>query len=341
MSLNPLPPAPAPARTVSVTLFVVGLLIAGGVAVAATAVYYDLRPTTTPGSLSVTDDLGRPVTVPYDPARVVVLGPSIMDTMFRLGLRSHVVGVDCYTPAFGGLTADYSPGQVVNWSLSSSMCVQVEPLVTEQLLNLTPDLVLAATIVSVAAVETISQTYHIPVVMIQPPTLSGIEVDVSLIGEIFGVASAARSLNNQLTVVLGNASTVQQNFTDDYPPVAFPTVLVTYSVDSSGYWTYGPGTFGESLIELASGTSISAGSTFQYPELSGEQVLVSNPQLLVYGSGFGLTESSYTSAPFWSELGAVTNGTVYGVNSDYLTEPDPTMILVGLPILLGIFHPGY
>jgi ABC-type Fe3+-hydroxamate transport system substrate-binding protein len=339
MSLNT--PAPAPARTVSVTLFVVGLLIAGGIAVAATAVYFDLRPTATPGSLTVTDDLGRQVTVPYDPARVVVLGPSIMDTMFRLGLRSHVVGVDCYTPAFGGLTADYSAGQVLNWSLSSSMCVQVEPLVTEQLLNLTPDLVLAATIVSVAAVETISQTYHIPVVMIQPPTLSGIEVDVSLIGEIFGVASAAQSLNDQLTVVLGNASTVQQNFTDAYPPVAFPTVLVTYSVDSSGYWSYGPGTFGESLIELASGTSISAGSTFQYPEISGEQVLVSNPQLIVYGTGFGLTEASYTSAPFWSELGAVVNGTIYGVNSNYLTEPDPTMILTGLPLLLAIFHPGY
>lgn len=341
MSLNGSSSAPKPARSVPVALFVVALLVVAGLAVAVTSVFAELGPTTTPGSLVVTDDLGRRVTVPFDPARVVVLGPSIMDSIFRLGLRSHVVGVDCYAPAFGGLTEDYSPGQIANWSLTPSMCVQVEPLVTEQLLNLTPDLVLAATIVSVADVETISQTYHIPVVMVQPPTLSGIEVDVSLLGEVFGVGSAAQALNAQLAHVLGNASSIQLNLTNTYPPVPFPTVLVTYDVDSDGYWTYGPGTFGESLIELASGTSIAANSTFQYPELSGEQVLVSNPALIIYGTGFGFTEASYTSAPFWSSLSAVENGTVYGVNSNYLTEPDPTMVLVGLPILLGLFHPGY
>lgn len=330
----------------STVVFVVGLLLAAGVAVATTSVYYELRPASTASTgtngtartVTLTDDLGRRVTVPFDPGRVVVLGPSIMDSMFRLGLRDRVVGVDCYSPAFGGLTADYSAGQIANWSLTSSMCVQVEPLVTEQLLNLTPTLVLAATIVSVADVETISTTYGIPVVMLQPPTLSGIEVDVSLLGEIFGVGTAARSLNAELSESLANASAVQTSLSDNGTP--FPTVLVTYDVDSDGYWTYGPGTFGESLIELASGTSISANATLEYPELSGEQVLASDPQVLIYGTGFGLEESYYATAPFWSSLSAVTGGHAYGLNSNYLTEPDPTMVLVGLPLLLGLLHPG-
>lgn len=342
MSLTPRVVPPPPVRhAVSAALFVVALLVVAGLAVAATSVYYDLRPATTPGNLTVTDDLGRTVTVPYDPARVVVLGPSIMDSMVRLGLRSHVVGVDCYTPAFGGITADYSAGQIKNWSLSASMCVQVEPLVTEELLNLTPDLVLAATIVSVANVETISQTYQIPVVMVQPPTLSGIEVDLSLLGKIFGVEGAAESLNAQLASSLANASQYQANLTNQYPPVPFPTVLVTYDTSSGGYWTYGPGTFGESLIELASCTSISANSTFQYPELSGEQVLADNPTYIVYGTGFGLTGGNYSAAPFWSSLSATGDGHTYGVNSIYLTEPDATMILVGLPLLLNLLHPGW
>lgn len=334
MSLNP-SGAAAPRRTVSAAIFAVGLLIVGGLAVAGTSVYYDLRPASAPGSLLVTDDLDRQVRVPYDPSRVVVLGPSIMDSMVRLGLRSHVVGVDCYSAAFGGLSADYSAGQIANWSLSSSMCVQVEPLVTEQLLNLTPQLVLAATIVSVADVETISETYGIPVVMLQPPTLSGIEIDVSLLGEIFGAGSAATALNGALAGALANASEYQQGLSGPYP-----TVLVTYSTDADGYWTFGPGTFGESLIELAAGTSIAANATFSYPELSGEQVLASDPQLIVYGVGFGITEASYTSAPFWSSLGAVQGGHLYGLDSNYLTEPDPTMILDGLSALLAILHPG-
>jgi len=339
MSLNP--PAPAPSRaprTVSATIFVVGLLLAAGVAVAGTAVYYELRPSSTVGSLTITDDLGRQVSVPLDPARVVVLGPSIMDSMYLLGLRSHVVGVDCSTPAFGGLSGDYSPDQIALWNLTPAMCVQAAPLVTEQLLNLTPALVFAATIVSVADVETMSVTYHIPVVMLQPPTLSGIEIDESLIGEIFGVSARAQALDNQLSSSLANATEIQASLTDNGTP--FPTVLVTYSTDSDGYWTYGPGTFGESLIELASGASISANSTFPYPELSGEQVLASNPQFLIYGTGFGLNESSYATAPYWSDLSSVQDHETFGIDSNYLTEPDPTMILIGLPALIGVLHPG-
>jgi ABC-type Fe3+-hydroxamate transport system substrate-binding protein len=345
MSLNPAPTpsvAPsAPRRAIPTAWFVVGLLIVAGIAVTGTAAYFELHPSasSTPHELTFTDDLGRTVSVPVDPARIVVLGPSIMDIVYRLGLRAHVVGVDCYTPADGGLSADYSSDQIALWNLSSSMCVQTEPsFAIEALLNLSPTLVLATTIVSIAAVEQISVTYGIPVLMLQPPTLSGIEIDVSMVGWIFGVNATANALNGQLQRELGNASAIDTNLTNS--GAAFPTVLVTFDTDPNGYWTYGPGTFGESLIEVASATSISANSTFPYPELSGEQVLASNPQFLIYGTGFGLTEASYSTAPFWSSLTAVHNGTAIGMDSNYLTEPDPTMILVGLPQLIAIFHPG-
>ena len=344
MTLNAGPPPSAappvkPTRTVPVALFVVALIVVAGAAVAVTALLYTPKAAGAPGDLTVTDDLGRTVEVPRDPARVVVLGPSIVDSMYRLGLRSHIVGVDCYAAAFGGLTADYSPDQVALWNLSQSMCVQIDPTFDfEALVNDTPTLVIATTIVSVLAVETISTTYNIPVVMLQPATLSGIEVDVSLLGTIFGLASNASAINQQLQVELGAATTLATNLTDS--GALFPTVLVTYSTDSNGYWTYGPGTFGESLIELADATNIAANATLPYPELPGEVVLVDNPQFVVYGVGYGLNLASYQSAPFWSELNATQNGHLYGMDSNYLTEPDPTMILEGLPELIALFHPG-
>ncbi|MFZ0891455.1 MAG: ABC transporter substrate-binding protein, partial [Thermoplasmata archaeon] len=231
MELNPPPTTPPRARTVSAAVFVVALLVVAGAAVTATALYYELTPSTTPGNLVVTDDLGRTVTVPTNPTRVVVLSPSIMDSMYRLGLRSHVVGIDCYAPSLGGLSDDYSPDQVALWNLSSSMCVQIAPTFdAEQLLNDSPQLVLASTIVSVADVETISVNFHIPVVMLQPPTLSGILVDVTLLGEIFNIPAKASALNVQLQMVLGEANGLQQNLTNNGS--AFPTVLVTYSVDT-------------------------------------------------------------------------------------------------------------
>ena len=332
MSLNP--PSPPPSST-SLTAVVVLLLVVAGAAVAATAAYYAAQPSSTPGSIHLTDDLGRSVTVPYDPQRVAVLGPSIMDTMFRLGLRGHVVGVDCYAAADGGLSADYSSDQIALWNLTSSMCIQSGPVFAPSTLAaLDPQLVLATTIVSIAAVTEISDNLHIPVVMVQPPTLSGILVDDTLLGEIFGTGPAAATLNAQLSAELYNAT----NFTSQAP--VLPTVLVTYSVDASGYWTFGPGTFGTSLIEVAGGASISASATNAYPELSASQVLLDDPQWIIYGVGYGLNESYYASGPEWSSLGAVQAGNVTGLDSNWLTEPDPTMILEGLPALQAALYPA-
>ncbi len=339
MSLNApssgAPTSPAPRRQVSATLLVVAVIVTAAVAIGATGAYFELRPSSTPGTVHVTDDTGRSVTVPYDPSRVVVLGPNIMDSMYRLGLRSHVVGVDCYAPSLGGLSADYSSDQIALWDLSSSMCVQVGPTFSfEDLVNATPQLVLAATIVSSQYVDEITATYGIPVVVLQASSLGGIQVDVNILAQIFGVTSTAAALNAQLASELYNASQVVNN------ALSFPLVLVTYDADSNGYWTFGPGTFGESLIEAAGGTSISANSTFAYPELSPEQVLSSNPQWIVYGTGFGLNLSYYAAAPLWSSLPAVQNGNITGLDSNWLTEADPTMILQGLPALIAIFQPG-
>ena len=115
MSLNPDPTAPPRRRTVSLTVLVVAVVLVAGGAVGSTAVYYALHPTgsTNGGGNSTTtvvDDLGRTVTVPLHPTRVVVLGPSIVDSLVLLGLRSSIVGVDCSSAAFGGILGDYTPG---------------------------------------------------------------------------------------------------------------------------------------------------------------------------------------------------------------------------------------
>ncbi len=344
MSLTPKAAAPkVPVRTFSAAWVAVIALVCAGGAAGATAAYFTYAPGAAPAAcapgstpcfVNITDDLGRAVTVPFDPARVAVLSPNIMDAMFRLGLRSHVVGVDCYAPAFGGISSDYSSDQIALWNLSSAMCIQVGPTFSlEELANATPSLVLASTIIPAQAVSEIIATLHIPVVILQPSTLSGILTDVGLLGEIFGVVPAATALTVQLADELANASSALAQ----YPSI--PTVLVTYSVDSNGYWTFGAGTFGTSLIVLAGGQSISANNSNPYPELPPETVLSANPYWVIYGTGFGYNESFYESAPGWSSLSAVQNARAVGLDSNYLTEPDPTMILTGLPDLIAILHP--
>jgi cobalamin transport system substrate-binding protein len=320
-------------------LFAVGLLLAAGAAIAGTAAYFELRPTPAAGDVHLTDDAGRSVAVPSNPARVVSLAPSITDSLVRLGLRSHIVGVDCYAAALGGIGGDYTDAQIAAWNLSSSLCIQTGPsLSIEEVINATPDLVLVSTIVSQSDVEEMSQTYRLPVVVLQPATIGGIVVDLELLGQIFPGSARLSGLVASLQGELARAAELQANLSANATP--FPTVLLTYWADSSGYYTYGPGSFGASLISVVSAASISAGAVVPYPQLSGGQVLNADPWAVLYATGFGVNESTYAQGPDWGQLSAVTNGRAWGVDSTLLTEPGPTMILSGLPTLLALLHPA-
>jgi iron complex transport system substrate-binding protein len=342
---SPVPSRGATRRTVSVTLLVVAVVIATGVAIAGTAVAFELRPflfPSPPSGLTVTDDLGRSITVPKDPSRTVVLGPNVMDTMFRLGLRSHVVGVDCANASYGGILGDYTSNQTAEWGLSSSLCVTAYPsLSIEDLLNRSPQLVIASNVVGISSLEGVTTTYGIPVLIVDPSTLGGVVYDVQLLAKVFGVGQVASQLVAELQQSLAGAQEFLMNLTQNGSPLR--TVLMTYyatpaGAPSAGYFTFGSGSFGQSLIELSGGVNIAANSTEASPELSGSQVLAADPQFILYGIGFGVGLPQYQQGPDWSLLPAVQHGNVSGVGVTLMTEVDPSMVL-SLHLFRHLFYP--
>lgn len=349
MSLNP-PDSPTPpsGRTVSVTWLIVIVLVVAGIAIAATTAVYALRPASTsssPSSVNVTDDLGRHVTVPYDPARVAVLSPSIMDIVYRLGLRDRVVGVGCDAGIPGGLLNEYSPNQSALWNISAGLCISDYPsLDVDELLNLSPEAVFAPTYTSAAAVEEISVTFGIPVVMLNPTTLQGIVSDVQLVTSIFPVVQGnGTALEAALDDQLVSAANFDSNLSTNGN--ALPTVLLTYYFDSGGYYTYGPDSFGQSLIDALGAVNVAGTTPLLYFELNGSVVLNDSPEIILYGTSWNdpwLVEnetpaqwaSPSSGAPYWSQL----NGTKVALDVTLVSEPDPTLIFE-LPVLLHIVHP--
>lgn len=324
------------------TLILVVVLVVAGASIAGTAAYFELTqsraPSGGPGTTAVIDDYGRQVTAPTDPARVVVLGPNIVDSMVRLGLRADIVGVDCSAASYGGLLGDYTTNQTINWSLSPGLCIQAFPsLNTEELLNDSPQLILATSFVSESAVNEFSVTYHVPVVWLVPTTLDGIVADLHLLAQIFPAASGSAALEAALKITLADANQALANLTSNASAV-IPSVLLTYYVDPvAGYYTYGPATFGDSLLVLAGGRSIAANSSVPYPVLPGSEVLADNPSVVIYGVGpLGSPYSAYAQGPNWGQLTA----TKVPMDVTLFTEADPTMILLGLAELTHALHPG-
>lgn len=350
MSLNPGPSTPEQPmrRVVPVTLLIIAIVISAGVAVAATAVYFELAPAksaVTGPSTTVVDDLGRTVVVPLNPTRIVVLAPSVMDIVYRLGLRDRVVGVGCDAGIPGGLLNEYSPNQSALWGITAALCISDYPTLSiDELLNASPQVVLASTITSAADVEEISVTYHIPVVLLAPTTVQGIVSDVQLVGSIFpSVSTTTNALVAELNLVLLNASNFDTNLS--YNGVPLPTVLLTYYYDSGGYYTYGPNSFGQSLIDTLGAVNVVGTSPLVYLELNGSATLNDSPQVILYGTSWNdpwLVEnetpaqwaSPTTGAPYWTQL----NGSKVALDITLVSEADPTMILA-VPLLLHCVHP--
>jgi iron complex transport system substrate-binding protein len=350
MSLNAPSEAAEPPRrrVIPVTLLVVAILISAGIAVAATAIYFELAPSKSPmtgPTVTVVDDLGRTVVVPANPTRVVLLAPSVMDIVYRLGLRADVVGVGCDADLPGGLLNEYSPNQSSLWGIDAGFCISDYPsLSIDELLNVSPQLVLATTITSAADVEQISVTYHIPVVILSPTTVQGIVSDVELVGTIFPADHLRTdALVSTLNLELTNASNFDTNLS--YNAVPLPTVLLTYYYDSGGYYTYGPDSFGQSLIDTLGAVNVAGTAPLVYLELNGSAALNDSPQVILYGTSWNdpwIVEnetptqwaSPTSGAPYWAQL----TGSKVALDVTLLSEPDPTMILA-LPLLLHCVHP--
>jgi iron complex transport system substrate-binding protein len=346
MLLNPPPPK---RPSVPLTLLIVAVLIAAGGAVGATAVYFELRPGpahSAPGvgsdRITVVDDLGRTVSAPVNATRLVVLAPSVMDIVYRLGLRDRVVGIGCTLGIAGGIANEYSPNQTSAWNLTSDMCVTDFPsLDTSGVALLEPQLVLTTTITSATDVETLSTTYGLPVVVFSPSTLEGIVGDVRLMATLFPVTmEPALSLEASLGTTLANATAFDTGLSTNGTPI--PSVLLTYGFYTGTYYVFGPGSFGQSLVELAGGNSITSGLPLVYGGVNASSVLLDQPGVILYGTSWndpylvaGQTPPVWASgAPYWSQL----NGTKVAIDVTLVTEADPTMIL-GLPWILYYLHP--
>lgn len=324
----------------------VAVLVAAGVGVAGTAVYYDLHSPSSgpagPGNVTVVDDLGRVVTAPVNTSRIVVLAPSVMDIVYRLGLRDRVVGVGCTPSIEGGIDNEYSPNQTALWNLSAGLCVTDYPeLDTERVAQLDPGLVLASTITSATDVQTLVTTYRLPVVILAPSSLAGVVGDVALVARLFpGTGTAATALEAVLQESLYNATSFDSNLSTNNDTI--PAVFVTYGFYAGTYYTFGPGTFGQSLVELAGGSSISSGVPLEYYGINATAVVAADPAVVLFGTSWndpylvaGQTPVVWnTTAPSWPEL----TGAKIPVDVTVLTEADPTMVLA-LPWFLYYLHP--
>jgi iron complex transport system substrate-binding protein len=233
----------------------------------------------------LTDELGRHVSVPDDPQRIICLAPSLTETVYALGLGPAVVGITDYT--------EYPPEARTKPSVGGLTDPSIEKIVA-----LHPDLVLAMR--EINRRETVDElaNFAIPVFMIDPQGLEGVLQSIQRIGEAVDRNSSAEALVKRLREQrAGVAARVEG--------LARSKVLVLIWYDP--VVTAGRKSFITDIISAAGGHSVTADIPQAWPQISLEEVLRRSPDflLLVRGAHGGITAQELKAHAGWDRLKAV------------------------------------
>ena len=298
-------------KTLFVTLLAALLLAACAPAV----------PAKEAAGITLTDGLGRTVTLAAPAQRVVSLAPSNTEILFALGAGSQVVGRD----EVSDYPAEAAPLPTVGgWSGFSA----------EAIVALEPDLVLASEINTpelVASLEKLGLTvYYLP----NPKTLEDLYANLATVAALTG--RDATALTDSLKA---RVAAVDEKIAPlSYRPTVFYEVDAT---DPSKPWTIGPGTFIDLLIGRAGGQNVVAlaGITDAYPQISLEQLVVAPPDFILLGDSlYGQSAETVKARPGWDSLKAVIDGNIFPFDDNLVSRPGPRLV-DGLEALARLLHP--
>jgi iron complex transport system substrate-binding protein len=282
--------------------------------------YIPTSPTsTTTSAITLTDQLGRTVTIDKVPQRIVSLAPNNTEILFALGLGDKVVAVTDYD--------DYPPEVKNITSIGGFSTPDIEKII-----SLAPDLILADSIQKVEVIPQL-EAKGLTVFGTDPKNLSEVLQAITIVGDITGAQEAATSLVSQMQSHIDTIANKTKGLTIEQKP------RVYYVVWHDPLMVAGSATLEDELISLAGGINI-AGNRGSYYDISLEAVLAADPDVIIVSSDMATEDTLkfIMSESRLAETSARQNNRVYGVDTDLSGRAGPRIVM-GLQRFAECIHP--
>jgi iron complex transport system substrate-binding protein len=260
-------------------------------------------------TLTLTDGLGREITLNGLPQRIISLAPSNTEILFAIGAGEQIVGRDALS--------DFPEESKSSTDIGSTF----DALNTELIVSLNPDLILAAEINTPEQVKQLEDLDLTVYYLKNPTTLEEMYGNLELVAQMTGHQEEATSLIESLKA---RVAAVDEKIA---PISSRPNVFYEMdATDPSKPFTAGKGTFIDQLIDRAGGHNI-ASDLEGYPQLSLEQVVAADPAFIILGDArYGVSPESIAERPGWENLSAVKNGQIFPFNDDLVSRPGPRLV---------------
>jgi iron complex transport system substrate-binding protein len=276
----------------------------------------------TPQAITLTDGLNRTVTLEHPAQKIVSGAPSNTEILFAIGAGGQTIGRDEFSdfpaqaktlPNVGG------PDGKLN---------------LEAISKLQPDLVLLASINTPEQVKALENLGIKVFYLANPNDFNGLYDNLKTVGVLTGHEKEATSLSGSLQQRIGAIEKKVAAVS------AKPNVF--YELDGSDPskpWTTGPQTYMDQLLALAGGQNAAHGLSSQWAQISQEELLVQNPDIILLGDGaYGTTIDQVAKRTGWDVMKAVKDGKIFTLDDNLISRPGPRMV-DGLETIVKIIHP--
>lgn len=273
------------------------------------------------GPGTITDDAGREIHLNSTPTRIVSHVPSITETIFALGLGDKLVADSDY--------CDYPEAAKTKPKIGGYFTPNIEEIVAMK-----PDLVL--TDGHVPELITKLDSLGIPIAVIDPKDINGVLKDIELLGNITGSQKKAAE------IISNFEERVDAVMYKVVPLCSLPSVFYVFdATDTTKPWTAGPGSFVDSLINMAGGHNVAASASDPWIQFNMEELVNSNPDIILVDSSHGtaaISPDQIKELPGWQGLKAVKENHIYTIDGDLVNRSGPRLV-EGLEEMAKILHP--
>ena len=254
----------------------------------------------------VHDDLGRALTLPAHPRRVLALAPSMTEMLYAVADTATIVA---------RVPQDNYPAAVLRKPVVNNY-----PLDLEKIVLLHPDVVF--TVEGITSVDDAKrlQELGISVYYQRYRRVADVFRGIEDVGRLLGRAAQARHLTDSLRQKLKALT-----YSAARPPASPPTVLAITWQDP--IYCYGQNTLFTDEIRLAGGRN-AVTETFPqpYPALTREYILKLNPDVLLGGSFGKLDSTFFKNYPELRPLKAYQNRRVFAITGNLMERPGPRVL---------------
>ena len=265
-------------------------------------------PAAQSAAVTVTDMMGRTVTLDAPAQRIVAITAADCEILYALGCGDKLVGRGAY--------CDW-PAEVLDVpAVESGSLTNIE-----QIIALSPDVILMADMEQTEEQVSQLESAGIRVFVSNSETIGGTFDAIRMVGAIMGKQAEAEALVDSMNSVFDS---IRANAHPD----GEKTVFFEVSPLEWGLWAAGAGSFMDEIAEMLGLKNIFS-DVQGWGAVSEEQVLERDPDYIVtvsmyYGEGPTPVEE-ILSRPGWDTLTAVKNGAVINLGNDELTRPGPRL----------------